>query len=81
VLGELRRKLVEIVRELDLATHGAEGVRDGMTPLHRDESSDRPPGALDDDLFTTLGEIDQPRELTLGLVHSDANHGTKIAST
>jgi hypothetical protein len=79
VLGELRRKLVEIVRELDLAAHGPEGVRDGTATLHGDQSGDGPAGALDDDLLATLGKVHEPRKLALGLVHSDANHDTTVA--
>jgi hypothetical protein len=36
---------------------------------------------LDDDLLAALGELDKARELALGFVHSDANHGHTVAGT
>lgn len=61
VLGELRGKLVEIVGQLNLAAQRPEGIRDGTSALHRDQSCDGAPGALDDDLLAALGTLDQPR--------------------
>jgi len=79
VLGEVRGKLVEIVGQLNLAAQRPEGFRDGATALHRDQSSGWAPGALDDDLLAALGELDKPRELALGFVHSDTDHDPTIA--
>ncbi len=61
MLSEVRGKLVEIVGQLDLAVQHPEGFRDGTAALHRDQSGGRAPGALDDYLLATLGEIDKPR--------------------
>jgi hypothetical protein len=36
---------------------------------------------LDDDLLAALGEVDKPRQLALGFMHSDANHDHTIAVT
>jgi hypothetical protein len=36
---------------------------------------------LDDDLLTARGELDKPRQLALGFVHSDADHDHTIART
>jgi hypothetical protein len=81
VLGEVRGKLVEIVGELNLAAQRPDGFREGATALHGDESSDRAPGALDDDLLAALGEVDKPRELALGFMHADTDHDHTIART
>lgn len=79
MLGDLRGKLVEAVGQLDLVAQRAERFRDRAAALHRDESGDGTAGALDDHVLATLGEIDQPRELALSLVHPDADHGRTIA--
>jgi hypothetical protein len=81
VLGEVRGKLVEIVCQLDLATQRTEGISHGAAGLHRDQSGGRTPGALNDDLLAAFGELDKPRQLALGFVHSDANHDHTIART
>lgn len=81
MLGEVRGKLVEIVRQFDLASQNTEGFPDGAATLHRDQSRSRAPGALDDDLLATLGEIDKPRQLALGFVHADAYHERMLAHT
>ncbi len=81
MLGEVRRQLVEIAGQLDLAAQHPEGFRDGTTALHRDQSGGRAPGALNDDLLAALGEIYKPRQLALGFVHSHADHGHTIART
>jgi hypothetical protein len=81
VLGEVCGKLVEIVRQLDLAAQRPEGFRDRAAALHRDESRGRAPGTLDDDLLASLGEVDKARQLALGFMHSDANHDHTIAVT
>ena len=77
VLGEVRGKLVEIVGQLDLAAQRPEGLRDGAAALHRDQSGGRTPGALNDDLLAALGELDKPRELALGFMHSDTTTVTR----
>jgi hypothetical protein len=79
VFGEVRGKLVEIVGQLNLAAQRPEGLRDGTSALHRDQAGDGTAGALDDDLLTALGKCDQPRQLALGLMHSDADHDHTIA--
>ncbi len=81
MLNEVRGKLVEIVGQLDLAAQHPEGLRDRTTALHRDQSGSRAPGALDDYLFATLGEVDKPRQLALGFMHSDTNHKPTISRT
>ena len=81
MLGEVRGKLVEIVGQLNLAAQHPEGFRNGTTALHRDQSSGRAPGALDNDLLAALGEVNKPRELALGFVHSDADHNHTVART
>ena len=81
MLGEVRGKLVEIVGQLNLTAQRPEGLRDGAAALHRDQSGGRAPGALDDDLLATLGEVDKPRQLALGFVHSDADHDHRVART
>ena len=81
MLGEVRGKLVEIVGQLNLATQRPEGLRNGTTALHRDQSSGRAPRALDDDLLAALCELDEPRELALGFMHPDADHGHTVART
>ena len=81
MLDEVRGKLVEIVGQLDLAPQRPEGFSDRAATLYRDEPSGRAPGALDDDLLAALGEVDKPRELALGFMHSDADHDHTIAST
>ncbi len=81
MLGEVRGKLVEVLGQLNLAAQRPEGLRNGTTALHRDQSSGRAPGALDDDLLAALGELDEPRELALGFVHSHADHGHTLART
>ena len=79
MLGELCRKLVEVVGELYLATQSAEGFADRTAAFDGDESRDGSPGALDDDLFAIVGEIDEPGQLRLRLMHSDAYHDQRIA--
>lgn len=74
MLGELRGKLIEIVSQLDLTVQGPECLGDGASGLHRNQSGNRAPGALDDDLLTAFGEADQPRQLALGFMHSDTDH-------
>lgn len=59
MLGEVGGQLVEIVGQLNLAAQCAEGLCDGTTALHRDQSSGGAPGALDDDLLAALGEVDK----------------------
>jgi len=81
VLGEVRGELVEIAGQLDLATQHSEGLSNRATALHRDQSRSRAPGALDDDLLAALGELDKSRQLALGFVHSNADHGYTIACT
>ena len=81
MLGEVRGELVEVIGQLDLAAQCPEGFGDGTAALHRDQSRGGAPGALDDDLLAALGEVDEPRELALGFVHSDANHSHTIAQT
>jgi hypothetical protein len=81
VLGEVRRKLVEIAGHLNLTAQRPEGLRDRAPTLHRYQSSDRAPGALDDDLLASLGKLDEPRQLTLGFMHSHTNHAHTIAGT
>jgi hypothetical protein len=60
VFGEVRGKLVEIVGQLNLAAQRPEGIRDGTSALHGDQSCDGAPRALDDDLLAALGTLDQP---------------------
>lgn len=79
MLGEVGGQLVEIVGQLNLAAQRPKGFRNGATALHRDQSSGGAPRALDDDLLAALGEVDKPRELALGFVHSDADHDHTIA--
>ena len=79
MFDEVRREFVEVIREIDLALEGSEGVRDRATALHGDEPSDGAAGTLDDDFLAAFGEVDQPRELALGFVHSDANHAMSLA--
>lgn len=79
MLSEVWGKLIEIAGQLDLPTQRPEGVGYGAAALHRDQSSGRTPGALDDDLLPAFGELDKPRQLALGFVHSDANHDHTIA--
>jgi hypothetical protein len=81
VLGELCGKLVEVVGQLDLAAKRPEGLRDGTAARHRDQPGDGTPGALDDDLFAMLCEVDEPGEVALGLMHADADHGHTVAPT
>ena len=81
MLSEVRGKLVEIVSQLNLAAQRPKGLRNWTTALHRDQSSGRATGALDDDLLAALGQVDKPRELALGFVHSDANHDHTVART
>lgn len=79
MLGELRGKLIEIVSQLDLTAQGPERLGDGATALHRNQSGDRAPGALDHDLLAAFGEADKPRQLALGFMHSDTNHHHTVA--
>lgn len=81
MLGEVRGKLVEIVRQLNLAVQRPERFRNGTTALHRDQASGWASGALDDDLLAALDKVDKPRELALGFVHTDADHAHTIAPT
>ncbi len=81
MLGEVRGKLVEIAGQLNLATQRPEGFRDGATALHRYQSGRRAPRALDEDLLAALSEVDKPRQLGLGFMHSDADHDHTIART
>lgn len=60
MLGEVRGKLVEVIRQLDLTPQRPKGLCDGATTLHGYKSSDRTPGALDDDLLTALCEVYEP---------------------
>jgi hypothetical protein len=78
VLGEVGWQLVEIVGQLNLAVQRAEGLRDGATALHCDQSSGGATGALDEDILAAFGEVDKARELALGFVHSDADHDHTI---
>ena len=78
MLGELRGELVEVVG-LNLAAQRAEGLRDGTAALHCDQSRDGSARALNDDLFAALGKRDQPRQLALGFMHSDADHDDTVA--
>jgi len=77
VLGEPGGKLVEVAGQLDLTPQRTERRRDGATGLHCHQPGDGPSGALNDDLLAFLGKVNQPRQLALGLVHSDANHDHK----
>ena len=79
MLGELRWKLVKIRGQLNLATQHSERVRDRPTARQRYKSRDRPAGAFNDDLLTTLGEIHEPRQLALGFMHSDSHHTRTVA--
>lgn len=81
MLGKVRWKLVEVVGQLDLAAKRAERVRNGTTARQRHQTRDGPTGALDDDLLATFGEVHQPRQLALGLMHSDADHAHTLART
>jgi hypothetical protein len=79
VVGELCGQLVEVVGQLDLTAKRPECLGDGATVLHGDESGDGDAEALNDDLLAAGSKLDQAGELTLGLVHSDANHGHTLA--
>lgn len=81
MLGEIWGKLIEIVGQLNLATQRPEGLGNGAARLHRDQSGGRAPGALDDYLLAAFSELDKPRQLALGFVHSDADHDYTVART
>ncbi len=81
MLSEVRGKLVEIVRQLDLAAQCPECLRDGATALHRDKPRGGTAGTLNHYLLAILGELDQPRELTLGFMHSHSDHDPTVART
>ncbi len=74
-------QLVEVVGQLDLTAKRPERLGDGAAALQRDELGDGAAGALNDDFLAARGEIDQAGELTLGLMHSDADHGRTVAGT
>ncbi len=81
MLCQVVGKLVEIVGQLELATQGTETLRDGTATLYGHQPGDGAPRALDDDLLAGLCELYQTRELALGLVHPDADHGGKLPPT
>ena len=81
MLGELGGQLVEVVGQLDLTTKGAERLGERPTALHRDEPRDGTAGALDDDLLSARGKIDEPGEPALGLTPADADHARTLAVT
>lgn len=78
MLVEIRGKLVEIVRQLNLTAQCSEGFCDRTASLHCDQSGDWATGTLDDDLLAALDKLDQPRELALGFVHPNADHNRTI---
>lgn len=59
MLSELRRELVEVVGQLDLAAQHPESLGDGTTALQCDQSHDGAAGALNHDLFAALGKGNQ----------------------
>jgi hypothetical protein len=79
MLGDLRGEFVEVVGQLNLAAQRPERLLDGTAALDCDQSRDGAAGALNDDLFAALGKRDQPRQLALGFMHSDADHDDTIA--
>ena len=81
MLGELGGKLIEVVGQLDLAAQHTKRLRDGAAMLDWNQLGDGAPGALDDDLLAALGTFDQPRQLGLRFMHSDADHDRTIAGT
>ena len=82
MLAELGGELVEVVGEFDLTAKRPECLCDGAATLYGNEPGNGAAGALNDDLFAARGEIDQAGELTLGLMHSDADHDhTTVAGT
>ncbi len=60
MLAEIRRKLVKVRRDLDLAAQRPVGVSERATTRQGHKPRDRSPGALDDDLLAALGEIHEP---------------------
>ncbi len=74
MLGEIGGNVVEVVGQLDLTLKHPERLRDGTAALHWHQPGDGPAGALNHDLFAALGQLDQPRQLALGLMHSHADH-------
>lgn len=74
MLGQPGGKLVEVLGQLNLAPQRPERLREGTTASQRHQPGDGPSGALNDDLLTPLDKVNQPRQLALRLVHSDANH-------
>lgn len=81
MLDEPSGKLVEVVGQLNLAPERPERLRDGTTAFHRHQAGNGPSGALNDDLLAPLGKGNQPRQLALGLVHSDTNHDHNPSKT
>ncbi len=79
MLGELGRKLIEVLGQLDLAAQRPESLRDGTAARYRDQAGDWSSGPLDDDLLATLRQLDQPRQLALCFVHSHADHDQTLA--
>ncbi len=81
MLGEAFRQLIEVVGELDLAAQRPEGINYGAAALHRDQPGDGVARALDDDFLAALGKGNEPRELTLGFMHSDVGHTHTVTDT
>jgi hypothetical protein len=79
MLGDLGGQLVEVVGELYLPAQRAERLGYGSPALHGHQPRDRAARTLDDDVLAALGQLDQPRELALRFVHSDANHDWTLA--
>lgn len=78
MLVEIRGELVEIVRQLNLAAQCSERFCNRTASLHCDQSGDWATRTLNDDLLAALDKLDQPRELALGFVHSNADHNPTI---
>ena len=78
MLGERRRKVVEVIGQLDLAAQRSECLCGRTASLHCDQSGDGTSGTLNDDLLAALGKVYQPRQLALGLMHPDAHHDHTI---
>lgn len=60
MLGELGRKLVEVLRQLDLAAQHAERLGDGTPTREGYQPGDWPAGALNDDVLAAFSEVDEP---------------------
>ena len=79
MLEELAGKLVEVVGQVDLAAERSKRLGHRTASLHCDDPRDRTPGSLDHHLFAALGELDQARELALGLVHANFDHAKMLS--